>query len=215
MDKFINESGICRLMILSYRLFFVCMWVYKVARIFKVPLVTLTMICDIANSLEASHGPIFSFQKCDVEMWSFQCTYTENGLYNEVEKHQQENCRNKKKLYFNEEDDLHFTMKVILFFFALHGNQPHIIVLSRLFVIALIHVWRGSLSVCVWCVCHLGVVSERLSASAGPALHFLSQDPLILTAPFLSLHALYLSPTLSRGGGKDTLTWWESMNEKY
>lgn len=54
----------------------------------------------------------------------------------------------KKKNIFNEEDDLHFTMKVILFF-ALHANQPHIIVLRRLFVNALIHVWRGSLSACV------------------------------------------------------------------
>lgn len=64
-------------------------------------------------------------------------------------------------------------------------------------------------------VCHLGVVSERLSASTDPASHLLSQDPLILSAPPLSLHAFYLSPTLSPGGGKDTLMCLESMTEKY
>lgn len=56
-------------------------------------------------------------------------------------------------------------------------------------------------------------MSGRLSASAGPALHLLSQDPFILSAPPLSLHALYLSPTLSGGGGEEMC--WESMNEKY
>ena len=32
------------------------------------------MICDIKNSLEANHGPIFSIHKFDVETWSFQCS---------------------------------------------------------------------------------------------------------------------------------------------
>lgn len=71
-------------------------------------------------------------------------------------------------------------------------------------------------NVCVCPFCDIvspGVVSGRLSASAGPALHLLSQDPFILSAPPLSLHALYLSPTLSGGGGEGMC--WESMNEKY
>lgn len=44
-----------------------------------------------------------------------------------------------------------------------------------------------------------GMVFEVLSASAGPALHLLSQDAVVLAAPPLSLHGLYLPPALSRG----------------
>lgn len=35
-----------------------------------------SMICTIT-----SPGPVFSIHKCDVEIWSLQCTYTENRLY--------------------------------------------------------------------------------------------------------------------------------------
>lgn len=75
-------------------------------------------------------------------------------------------------------------------------------------------------NVCVFFCKHLSseVAFEGLSVSTGPALHHLSQDLFILSAPPLSLHGLYLSPTLSRGsrrGGKDTPMYWESVNEKY
>lgn len=37
-----------------------------------------SMICTIT-----SPGPVFSIHKCDVEIWSLQCTYTKNRLYYE------------------------------------------------------------------------------------------------------------------------------------
>lgn len=54
-------------------------------------------------------------------------------------------------------------------------------------------------------VCHVGVVLMGLSAGAGPALHLLSLEGLIHSAPPLFLHALYLSPALTCGGGKGLL----------
>lgn len=44
----------------------------------------LCAICDIPNSLEANPGPTFSIDKCDVEMFSLMCSYTENGLNSAV-----------------------------------------------------------------------------------------------------------------------------------
>lgn len=38
------------------------------------------MICDRTSSLETNFGPIFNIEKCDVENWSLQHKYTENGL---------------------------------------------------------------------------------------------------------------------------------------
>ncbi len=42
------------------------------------------MFCDITNSLKTNTSPIFNMQKCDMETWSLQGTYTGNGLYSEV-----------------------------------------------------------------------------------------------------------------------------------
>lgn len=93
------------------------------------------------------------------------------------------------------------------------SNDPHIlyscVYVSAYCIFACNLLWQSI----IW-----GSFGEAISVSAGPALHLLSQDPFILPAPPLSLYALYLSPTLGRGSGregKDTLMCWESMNEKY
>lgn len=78
------------------------------------------MICNVTNSLEAKPGLIFNFQECDVEIWSLQHTYTDNGLYSEV----RNTCR---QLIFRESgfyDDNYFIPCVLLIF---KGNFKEII----------------------------------------------------------------------------------------
>lgn len=51
---------------------------------------------DLWNILVANPGSTFRFKQCDVESWSFQCKYTENGFYT-VKEEMQLICSRKLK----------------------------------------------------------------------------------------------------------------------